>query len=71
MKEPLIKKEIGYSNGYKTLFFFLFFLLGLINNLGYVLILTCSQQFAKKLNRPELVALYPTYHITISLLLFL
>lgn len=65
MEKPLIKNPIVFGN-YKALFFFLFFLLGLINNLGYVLILTCSQQFARDLKSPELVALYPTYHILLT-----
>lgn len=60
------KNTITYSSGYKVLFFFLFCLIGLINNLGSVLIITCSQQFAKNLNNPELIALYPMAIIACS-----
>ena len=49
-------KEIPYP---KSLFFILFLLIGLINNLGYVLILTGSQQFSSKLKSESLIALYP------------
>ena len=48
--------EIQYP---KSLFFILFLLIGLINNLGYVLILTGSQQFSSKLKSESLIALYP------------
>ena len=48
-----------YPKKYKVLFFFLFCLIGLINNMGSVLIIACSQQFAKALNNPQLIALYP------------
>ena len=51
-----ITKEIPYP---KSLFFILFLLIGLINNLGYVLILTGSQQFSSKLKSESLIALYP------------
>ena len=43
----------------KYLFFASFAFLGLINNLGYVLIITSAQQFAKKLNNQSLIACYP------------
>ena len=55
-EENSIAKEIPYP---KSLFFILFLLIGLINNLGYVLILTGSQQFSSKLKSESLIALYP------------
>lgn len=58
--EGLVEEEKkGYGTKYKVIFFFLFFFMGVINNLGYVLILTCSQQFSSKLDNPSLIALYP------------
>lgn len=48
-----------YPKKYKIIFFFLFCIIGLINNMGSVLIIACSQQFAKALNNPQLIALYP------------
>lgn len=56
-----IKEKQEYSFKISSFFFISFFTLGLINNLGYVLILTCSQQFATLLDNPSLVALYPLY----------
>ena len=52
-------KEIPYPKYPKSLFFILFLFIGLINNLGYVLILTGSQQFSSKLKNESLIALYP------------
>lgn len=60
--EPLGEKR-SYPTKYIIIFFFLFFLMGVINNLGYVLILTCSQQFSSNLDNESLVALYPLYKI--------
>ena len=57
--EGLVKEEKKeYGTKYKVVLFFLFFFMG-VNNLGYVLILTCSQQFSSKLDNPSLIALYP------------
>ncbi len=49
-------KEIAYP---KPLFFILFLTIGIINNLGYVLILTGSQQFSSQLKNESLIAMYP------------
>ena len=58
-EENSIAKEIPYPKYPKSLFFILFLFIGLINNLGYVLILTGSQQFSSKLKSESLIALYP------------
>lgn len=61
-EEPLVNKEKRiYPTKYKIIFFFLFFFMGVITNLGYVLILTCSQQFSSNLDNESLIALYPLY----------
>lgn len=51
--------KVTYPTCYKIIFFLLFLVTGLINNLGSILIISCSQQFAQNLNSPSLVALYP------------
>ena len=43
----------------KKLIFCCFMFIGLVNNLGYVLIITSAQQFASKLNDSTLIAFYP------------
>ena len=53
------KDNTSLFNKKKTAFFICFFLLGMINNLGYCLIITCSQQFSSSLNNESLIALYP------------
>ena len=53
------KNGDGYTACDKFLFFVLFFIMGMINNLGYSLILTGSQRLAKGLNNQSLIALYP------------
>ena len=58
--------EFEYPAKYKYIFFILFLLLGLINNLGYVLILTGSQQFSSKLKSESLIACYPLALISFS-----
>lgn len=35
------------------------FILGIINNLGFNLVLTCSHEFSEQLKSPGLIALYP------------
>ena len=50
-KDPYISK--------KKLIYCCFSFIGLINNLGYVLIITSAQQFAAKLNDDRLIAFYP------------
>ena len=54
-----------YSSKYKYIFYILFLFIGLINNLGYVLILTGSQQLTNKFDNKNFVALY-----LISLIIF-
>ena len=54
-----------YSSKYKYIFYILFLFIGLINNLGYVLILTGSQQLTNKFKNENFVALY-----LISLIIF-
>ena len=51
LKDPYISK--------KYLIYCCFSFIGLINNLGYVLIITSAQQFASKLNNDRLIAFYP------------
>ena len=53
------KDNTSLFNKKKTAFFICFFLLGMINNLGYCLIITCSLQFSSSLNNESLIALYP------------
>ena len=43
----------------KKLIYCCFSFIGLVNNLGYVLIITSAQQFASKLNDDTLIAFYP------------
>ena len=43
----------------KKLIYVCFAFIGLVNNLGYVLIITSAQQFASKLNNDTLIAFYP------------
>ena len=43
----------------KALIYACFIFIGLVNNLGYVLIITSAQQFASKLNNETLIAFYP------------
>ena len=43
----------------KKLIFFCFAFIGLVNNLGYALIITSAQQFSSKLNDDKLIAFYP------------
>ena len=43
----------------KKLIYACFIFIGLVNNLGYVLIITSAQQFAAKLNNETLIAFYP------------
>ena len=56
---PILTSKPTYPKNYKILFFIMFLIVGLINNLGSVLIVTCSQQFAKQLDNERLVAFYP------------
>ena len=51
--------KVSYPICYKVTFFLLFLVTGLINNLGSILIISCSQQLSEHLNSPSLVALYP------------
>ena len=46
-------------NKYSFIFFILFLFIGLINNLGYVLILTGSQQLTDNFDNKNIIALYP------------
>ena len=43
----------------KKLIYSCFTFIGLVNNLGYVLIITSAQQFASKVNDDRLIAFYP------------
>ena len=43
----------------KKVIFFCFAFIGLVNNLGFVLIITSAQQFSSKLNDDKLIAFYP------------
>ena len=63
--EEKIKVLHKHPSKYKYIFYILFLFIGLINNLGYVLILTGSQQLTNKFENKNLVALYLT-----SLILF-
>ena len=53
------KKETDPYISRKKLIYCCFIFIGLINNLGYVLIITSAQQFASKLNNDTLIAFYP------------
>ena len=57
------KKDENISNdpyiSRKKLIYCCFTFIGLVNNLGYVLIITSAQQFASKLNDDTLIAFYP------------
>ena len=52
-------EEPEYSIIYNYIFFIIFLCIGLINNLGFVLILSSSQQISKQLNNSQLIALFP------------
>ena len=52
-------EEPEYPTIYKYIFFTIFLSIGLINNLGFVLILSSSQQISKQLNNSQLIALFP------------
>ena len=59
-----IKKDDNNNNlienkKYSIIFFILFLFIGLINNLGYVLILTGSQQLTDNFDNKNIIALYP------------
>ena len=56
--EPETKPDDPYISR-KKLIYCCFSFIGLINNLGYVLIITSAQQFASKLNNDTLIAFYP------------
>jgi len=51
--------EPEYPLIYKYIFFIIFLCIGLINNLGFVLILSSSQQISNQLNNSQLIALFP------------
>ena len=57
------KEEVNKSNdpyiSRKKIIYCCFAFIGLVNNLGYVLIITSAQQFASKLNDDTLIAFYP------------
>ena len=52
-------EEPKYPIIYNYIFFIIFLCIGLINNLGFVLILSSSQQISKQLNNSQLIALFP------------
>lgn len=52
-------KSIDPYASRKALIYACFIFIGLVNNLGYVLIITSAQQFASKLNNETLIAFYP------------
>ena len=56
------KKEIKENDPYKSkkiLIYCCFAFIGLVNNLGYTLIITGAQQFSSKVNDDTLIAFYP------------
>ena len=62
LKEKEVQKENNQDDPYiskKKLIYCCFSFIGLVNNLGYVLIITSAQQFASKLNNDALIAFYP------------
>ena len=56
--EPEAKPDDPYISR-KKLIYCCFIFMGLVNNLGYFLIVTSAQQFASKLNNDTLIAFYP------------
>ncbi|MCQ2820914.1 MAG: battenin family protein [archaeon] len=52
-------QKIQYEAKYNRIFFAILLCIGLINNLGSVLVVSCAQQFAKELNNQALVGFYP------------
>ena len=59
VKENQPKEQIDPYVSRKKLIYCCFSFIGLVNNLGYVLIITSAQQFANKLNDDTLIAFYP------------
>ena len=57
-KVPEKKSDDPYISR-KKLIYSCFTFIGLVNNLGYVLIITSAQQFASKVNDDALIAFYP------------
>ena len=55
---PTNKSDDPYISR-KKLIYCCFAFIGLVNNLGYVLIITSAQQFASKVNDDTLIAFYP------------
>lgn len=59
METPKLPSKPKISVKTKGIILVCFFCLGMINNLGYCLIITCSQQFSASLQNESLIALYP------------
>ena len=59
-------KKIKQNKNSKSILFLFFIFLGLLNHLGYYLIMTSSQQFATKLGNESLIACYPLALILFS-----
>ena len=69
--QPLKKQEkkikkIKTNKNLKFILFLFFIFLGILNHLGYYLIMTSSQQFATKLGNESLIACYPLALILFS-----
>ena len=54
-----ITKEVDPYKSRKKLIYCCFAFIGLVNNLGYTLIITGAQQFSSKVNNDALIAFYP------------
>lgn len=66
-KKPEKKiKKIKTNKNLKSILFLFFIFLGILNHLGYYLIMTSSQQFATKLGNESLIACYPLALILFS-----
>ena len=57
-RPKIIKSEDPYKSR-KIIIYLCFAFIGLVNNLGYTLIITGAQQFSSKVNDDTLIAFYP------------
>ena len=64
--KDVAKENFSYPAEYKYGFWFLFFFMGLINNIGTVLILSGAQRLSKEMGMNSLMGLYPIATIICS-----
>ena len=65
-KKDVAKDNSSYPARFKYCFWFLFFFMGLINNIGTVLILSGAQRLSKEMGMNSLMGLYPIATIICS-----